>query len=456
MGKFGRKYRYKEVVLDVTGSAPSDEKPGKLLGSVLDEVIKCAGLRTRAPIVDFGAGKLRNAHYLMKKNFLVHAVEFKELAGKTPQAKRLWEAARKLGEKFKPIIFPHEFVGKHRNEYTLALIINTLSVMPVPAERLLVLAYLHSSLRKDGHVLWYAMKGDEEQTSRCHDSARLGDGYYTGEGKKYKQFWREYNVDEVDEMMQATGFHYVQSFDTQGNSQARLYQRDTFCPLEPVLTEEFVASQRPNDDKNILPPTSVDPRTFDSPHELDEIVPNPPELGLDTLCIEGLGRLEPVRRDDHRFHRLVALIFRRLFYPELSNQKLEAEVGTGRPDIIMSNRAEKGFFKTARTSYKIYCPLIFIECKNYGNEAGNPEVAQLLQRMNPKRGCLGFLVCRKFRNRDAMIARCRDAVGAKNYILALEDKDLIELLKLHRKDDPVEAMESIHNWLDNRVQELVL
>lgn len=438
--------------MDVTGSAPSDDRPGKLLGCVLDEVIERAGLKTGASVVDFGAGKLRNAHYLMNKKFRVYAVEFEQLAGKTPQAQKLWEAAKSFGKRFKPIIFPHEFVGKHEEEFELALIINTLSVMPVPAERLLVLGYLHKSLRKSGHLLWYAMKGDEDQTNRCHPEARLGDGYYTGVKKKFKQFWREYTVDEIDEMMQATGFHYVSSFDTQGNSQARLYQCDLFCPLEPVLTQELVATRRPTDDKNIQPPRSTEPRTFLADRELEQIVPDPPELSVGSLCIEALNRLKAVRSNDHRFHRLVAFIFRRLFFPELRNQKIEEEVGTGRADIVMSNRAEKGFFKTVKDSYNIYCPLVFIECKNYGTEIGNPEISQLLQRMNPKRGCLGFLVYRACKNREALIKRCKDAVQGNNYILALAGQDLIGLLDLHRRNEA----DSIHDELEQRIKELVM
>lgn len=448
-GRSGRKYRYKEIVIDVTGSAPGDEVPGKLLGRVLDEGIQ--KLHKDAAIIDFGAGKLRNALYLMKKKFRVYAVEFQNLTGRTPQAKELWEAAKGFGKKFNPIILPHEFVGKHREEFDLGLIINTLSVMPVPAERLLVLAYLHASLKTNGHLLWYALKGDEDQTNRCHESAVLGDGYYTGVKKKIKQFWREYRVEEVDEMMQATGFRYVSSFNTQGNSQARLYQRDLYCPLEPALTLEFVEAGRQEDDRNISMPQTIEPRTFLSDIELDPIVPNPREVGIDRLCIESLRKLKAERTNDHRYHRLVAFIFRRLFFPDLRNQKVEEKVGTGRTDIVMTNDAVKGFFHAVRSAYNVFCPLVFVECKNYGTEVANTEISQLLQRMNPKRGCLGFLAYRTCKNRVALIQRCIDAVGANNYILALSDQDLIDLLEMRHRNE----IDDIQDYLDTRLKEIV-
>ena len=451
-GRSKGRYRYKEIVVDVTGSAPSEDKPGKLLSGVLNEAIEEVKLRGEDSIVDFGAGKLRNSHYLMKKGFRVYAVEFQQLAGKTPQAKALWATARKFSKKFKPIIFPHEFADEPEQTSDLALIINTLSIMPVPAERLLVLRYLHKSLRNDGHLLWYGLKGDEDQTNRCHPSARLGDGYYTGTTQKLKKFWREYSVDEINEMMQGAGFYYVRSFDTQGNSQARLYKRDSFCPLEPVLTQEFVAARRPTDDGNIPDPQSPKPRTVTLDEEVDEIVPDPPGLSMDSLCIDALKLLKPAHGDDHRFHRLVAFVFQRLFFPELRNQKIEEPVGLGRADIVMSNRAKQGFFETVTNKYAIRCPLVFIECKNYGTEVGNPEISQLLLRMNPRRGCLGFLVYRRCENREKLIERCKDATHGNNYILALADKDLIELLEMRRRNE----REEMHDWLDDRFNELLL
>lgn len=450
-GRRGRRYQYTEVVLDVTGSAPSDEVPGKLLSRVLAETIKHVGLPEGASIVDFGAGKLRNSIYLLEKGFRVYAVEFKELAGKTDHARRLWEEAKKFGKDFRPIIFPHEFLGHCHGRFQLALAINTLSVMPVPAERLLVLASLHDSLRDKGYLLWYAMRGDEDQTNRCHESARLGDGFFTGQKHIYKRYWREFPVDAVDSIMQGTGFSYVRSFDTQGNSQARLYRRESFCPLNGVLTAGFLAARRQVDDDSIPLPKSVTPRTFLSDHELDEILPDQPDLHVNALCVEALRSLKTQRANDHLYHRLVALVFRQLFFPHLRNQKIEPRVGTGRPDIVMTNTARKGFFHTVRESYGIHCPLVFIECKNYEADVGNSEVAQLLQRMSPKRGCLGFLVYRKCRNRKALIDRCKDAVQQNNYILALSDNDLIELLQLHQRKET----RRVHDWLDDRLKELL-
>ena len=80
-------------------------------------------------------------------------------------------------------------------------------------------------------------------------------------------------------------------------------------------------------------------------------------------------------------------------------------------------------------------PLIFVECKNYGKEAGNPEIDQLAGRFSPSRGQVGLLICRKIENKKLMYQRCIDtATDRRGYMLALDDEDIIALVDSYKGD----------------------
>ncbi len=81
----------KEVVVDVTTSAPRFADPGKTLGGVLGDVLdylRLAKGEKISRILDFGAGKLRNTVYLLQKKHDVTAVEFGNLCRDTTQGRR--------------------------------------------------------------------------------------------------------------------------------------------------------------------------------------------------------------------------------------------------------------------------------------------------------------------------------------------------------------------------------
>jgi len=68
-----------EVVVDVTLSAPPFPDPSAGLQRILDECVG-AYLPEGGKVLDFGAGRLRNALYLLKRNVAVCGVEFEKLA----------------------------------------------------------------------------------------------------------------------------------------------------------------------------------------------------------------------------------------------------------------------------------------------------------------------------------------------------------------------------------------
>ena len=104
--------------------------------------------------------------------------------------------------------------------------------------------------------------------------------------------------------------------------------------------------------------------------------------------------------------------------------------GRKRIDILFDNSAVRGFFARLVHSFHYFAPYISVECKNYSTDPENPELDQLLARLNQKRGRVGILTCRQVQDPDLMLKRCRDVVndGDKCLIIVLEDRDICAML----------------------------
>jgi hypothetical protein len=158
------------------------------------------------------------------------------------------------------------------------------------------------------------------------------------------------------------------------------------------------------------------------------------------------------RTDATRYEKAVEGLLTALFYPNLTNPIVQHEIHDGRKriDITYTNMAVNGFFRWVGTHYP--AAHVFVECKNYGREVGNPELDQLSGRFSPSRGQIGILVCRSFQNKQLFMERCVDtARDLRGFVLPLDDEDLAALTAA-RRDDPLYS-----NWpmLHQRFQELV-
>jgi hypothetical protein len=100
-----------------------------------------------------------------------------------------------------------------------------------------------------------------------------------------------------------------------------------------------------------------------------------------------------------------------LLYPALDQPQREFKTHGGRKriDIAYTNVADGGFFDWVNRIQNAPAPNVFVECKNYGRELGNPEIDQLSGRFSPLRGRLGLLVHRGFGDKDLLNERCRDS-----------------------------------------------
>ena len=155
------------------------------------------------------------------------------------------------------------------------------------------------------------------------------------------------------------------------------------------------------------------------------------------------------------YHHYVKSLLEILFYPFLINPVIEREIHDGRKriDIVMDNNADAGFFYNLHNIAKIYCPYVYVECKNYGKDVANPELDQLSGRFSSSRGQFGILVCRDIENEQLFIKRCQDTYkDGRGLIIHLTDKDIIKMFELIKdnKDRDVWAL------FDNRKREITL
>lgn len=443
---------YREIVINVTKSAPNFTDPGKTLRGVLNRVLSISGVTRSGWILDFGAGKLRNTIYLLKKGYQVCAVEYGDMFRESEQAATLWTRAkeRRFGRRFSALVYPHEFI-RSTGKFDLVVLINVLNIMPVPAERLLVLQHCHKKLRPGGHLLWYSQRGDADYANRLVPAYRIGDGYYVGRGSKYKKFYREFTVAEIDTLLGGAGFEFVQSVPATARNQARLYLKGGVSPLAGVLNAAAIDTARVVDDRIQLPKT-VKPRIVRSVARKIKGNPDPDKLKLPNLYKDQLDSIPTGNAHATEYQNHVAEMLRYLFPSELREVRLEQEVfgRIKRLDILAFNKSRSGFFFSLKEDHDLLCPTIVIECKNYGHDIGNPEVDQLAGRLGPQLGMVGILAFRKASNLEAVFVRCRQPFSSGKLIIPLSDADFAELLRL--KADSNE--DEIENFLDRRVHKI--
>ncbi|GAA2418906.1 hypothetical protein GCM10010404_91860 [Nonomuraea africana] len=159
-----------------------------------------------------------------------------------------------------------------------------------------------------------------------------------------------------------------------------------------------------------------------------------------------------------KYHHAVEALLTALFYPSLSEPKIEAKLHEGRKrvDISYTNVASSGFFQWLRIQ-RVPCRYVVVECKNYGTDLENPELDQISSRFSPLRGQVGILACRRFKNKDLFKKRCRDtALDYRGFVLALDDDDLRELVEeAEASIHPLEPKPNEFRLLKKRFDELV-
>lgn len=154
------------------------------------------------------------------------------------------------------------------------------------------------------------------------------------------------------------------------------------------------------------------------------------------------------------YHRAIEALLQALFYPALVNPVRESHLHEGRKriDIKFTNAARTGFFWRVHEHHSIPAGYVVVECKNYNEDIGNPELDQLAGRFSPTRGKLGLLLYRRALDRATCIQRCKDAFhDDRGWIVPLDDADLGVLVE-ERKVEPRTLSFSL---LEQRFSEII-
>lgn len=173
---------------------------------------------------------------------------------------------------------------------------------------------------------------------------------------------------------------------------------------------------------------------------------------------ERIGILERIKvgpKEANNFHKISFDNLIMLFGNRLSNPRCEQQINDGRKriDIVFDNSGSNGFFDSLNQLHRIKCPKIFVECKNYGKEIGNPEIDQLVGRFSDRRGKFGILLCRSIKDKKTMIKRCRDAMNDQHCcVIVLDDDDIKKLLIL--KEQGKESL--IDDFFSTKFDELIM
>lgn len=152
--------------------------------------------------------------------------------------------------------------------------------------------------------------------------------------------------------------------------------------------------------------------------------------------LEGVVKLGQGKEYYSHYEKAVESLLTTLFYPSLTNPQVQHRIHDGRKriDITYTNVATYGFFHWLSQHYS--APHVFVECKNYASDVGNPELDQLSGRFSPSRGQVGLLVSREFSDKDKFMTRCRDtAQDGRGFIVPLDDGDLSTLVETRKTDD---------------------
>lgn len=211
-----------------------------------------------------------------------------------------------------------------------------------------------------------------------------------------------------------------------------------FSKAHPQILEKYKSELRRTANKNTTPVLKTERKILSAKERINFI-----------------SKIKPGNNDASSFHKMIydSLIY--IFGDRLSHPKMEVEINQGRKriDIKFNNATKQGFFYELYSLHNIQCPKIFVECKNYGKDIGNPEIDQLQGRFSNRRGNFGILVCRSVKNKKDLLLRCKDSLNDKgHYIVVLDDNDMFTLINLKANGDETR----IDDFLNSKLDELIM
>lgn len=447
--------KLKEIVFDVTGSAPPFEDVKNTMKGVFNEFLSSKEGEKVKSVVDFGAAKLRNTLYFLNKNKKVAAVEFEELKKNSGQAKRIYEKCKNKPNLFEEWLFPYPFID-HKEKYDLGLLINVLPIMPVFSERLMVLQVLYSKIKEEGYILWYAQQEGSYKERRVSGKYSCGNGIWMGDNAYFKTFFEYIPVEDIDEMMALSGFDFVKKYSAPGND-VRLYKKNGYNLFSDIISSDKIEKLIPIE-KSINDPEKTKLKIVKEKEGIKESIPNPYELSIKNLYAEALRSIpkgdKPDPKAPEKYHRVASQIINHIFRGSLSGMELKRPMQNDHKfiDTVYKNSADAGFFRDLSEKHKVKCPYIIVEAKNYSIDPENPEFDQLSARLIDTVGKFGILICREIEDKGTAKERCGAYLDdGQKHIIFLTDKDLMDLLELSEDNDT----KGINDFMDKKIRPLL-
>lgn len=186
--------------------------------------VKCFANKDFKIICDFGAGKLRNVRPFLEKKFTVYAVDYEEQFQYKKTIGMEGELQRDFPKRFKSSIFPEDFETLEI-EFDIVLLIFVTHIIPSQDDRKLIIKMCSEKLRKDGLLIWVTPK-DTKMKRLCKDQFRYKDGFiFRAESRsKKKTFYTEFQVPQIDEMVERHRLKFIDRFDLHKNP-GRIYEK---------------------------------------------------------------------------------------------------------------------------------------------------------------------------------------------------------------------------------------
>lgn len=233
-------------------------------------------------------------------------------------------------------------------------------------------------------------------------------------------FYRDFSRKEIHDLLHSTGFTFNSNFKfpSSGNNQAYVFAADG-----PVLVDEslglthLLKGKSKTDFKKVERKTRwklEDEAAFSKKIKYEAFVPskvtNSQEINILKTWQHSLSLLSTGRKNASKYHKLIYNILVTIIGNRLKNPRKEEYLAkkSQRVDITFRNERENGFFKQLAEGYHITCTHIFIECKNYDEDIGNPEFGQIVLRLNDVRGQFGIIVCRKIVKTESVTVKQED------------------------------------------------
>jgi hypothetical protein len=283
---------------------------------------------------------------------------------------------------------------------------------------------------------------------------RVGDGYYIGRNKRYKTFYREYTVAEIDDLASSAGFDLKCLIKAAWWNQARLYWKQHSAPLSGVLTTELIQKGRVVDEK-IPDPKTVQPKVVKSRGKKRKGIPNPDNLKLEELLVTALSEKLPGDEHTSEYEEQVKSMLEYLFSGELRNLVLKSNSNPN-PNyryILAVNKSKDGFFSILKRHYGIKSSKIVIECRNTRHNLEDKAFDQLGRALGNGNG-VGLFGMLAYRGgiRRTVIERCQRYFRIEGkVILPLDDNDFERLLDLKKASKTSE----IKRYLTQRLTEVI-